>query len=443
MRRSPTVFRTWTRSLRSILQAEEVARVHDSVKPTQIQLHTEHNEESRQQRDAMDKLAASFSMYMAHSEPAPAPTSKERIKSPATDAVMSHYHTVVSILDDLVTVPEQTNSPYSPSTSRILPTRKWTTLRADLNVCKTSEDYVQLFSYFFTHRRLAPATAKEIIWNSKLQDKNSLRQIERLILNQSLLTSQWSEAVVHSVKNEVWLKLLAIEMHYCVDSTRRTQLSSLILTGFETAWFPIVKQGMFSSRALRTLWYLVIQAESNFDSLGPAINDWGWKVASEHEAYSTLWYTNAVTQMWTMATSLNNKSVMTLARDFFSILAPGQYPPSRKFIFDFVDAVQGSGIIEAKQFAAILRNSKPSDKVDMSVLLCALQIAEKLEASQVQKSGVIKLISDFAMENKILEQSNGTVTDAMLLRRIKRMVEKDSGSNTINSDLTDMLVQVA
>ncbi|KAK9387082.1 hypothetical protein V1515DRAFT_602834 [Lipomyces mesembrius] len=411
-----------------------------------------------QSKQQLDELSTSFRKHLQHS---PHPSSSRSKRDESSSPVHAHYSSVISVLDDLITHYRPGLEESQRSTIRVrLPSQKWIDLEVDLKACQRSEDFLKLFEYFFVRGKISPSTAAEILWNPKFSSKDSVLDMKKIVQNQGYLGG-WSELRLKTFTSEIEIKLISTEMREMqrtsVSAERIMEYRALISSTFENSWIRFLDQGLsMSNDALRSMWYLVTRAENQFDVVAPTIYRWRASIestdknANKNEKVRASCLVNAVTQMWIMAATTGNTRVIEIARNFFSGVPAVYYPPIHKFVFQFVDRLidihgeryMGS-VASTLKDATLLSNS--------AVLKKALDVAETMEWTLVKNAGIISLVSDFAAEvqrianqNKcIIAKEQKSVSDALLLKRVRDLVEKNEGKNDAKSELVHTLLQYA
>ncbi|KAJ8103828.1 hypothetical protein POJ06DRAFT_7897 [Lipomyces tetrasporus] len=407
----------------------------------------------------LDRLSASFRKHLHHSPPrSSSGSNSDETSSP----IHAHYSSVISVLDDLVMHYRPGLEESQRNTVRVrLPSQKWIALDVDLKACHRSEDFVKLFEYFFIRGKISPSTATQILWDPKFSSKDSVIAMKRIVQNQGHLGG-WSELRLIAFANEIGIKLLSIAtremLRTNVSAEKVTEWKALINSTFETSWIRLLDQGSsMSNHALRSMWYLVTKAENQFDVVAPTIYRWRGSIesvsnknASTKEKVRVSTLVNAVTQMWVMAATTGNMRVMEIAKNFFSGVPEVYNPPMQKFVFQFVDRlVDNRDMRYIPRVVSVLKDGGIASNA--AALKKALDIAESMEWRRAKDSGLISLISDFAREerftldNKKFGVANDSkrVSDALLLKRVRELVEKNEGKIETKRDLLNTLLQHA
>ncbi|KAK9240240.1 hypothetical protein V1525DRAFT_396365 [Lipomyces kononenkoae] len=408
----------------------------------------------KKQQQQLDGLSASYWQHLQHSPVLPNSNTDE-----SSSPVHAHYSSVISVLDDLIThyLPGLEES--QRNTLRVrLPSQKWISLDVDLKACRESKDFVRLFEYFFIRGKISPSTAAEILWNPKLLSKVSILDLKKIVQNQGNLAG-WSELRLETFTSEIGIKLMSIEMQAArrtnVSAKKMMEYKALIASTFEHSWIGILESGgSMSNDALRSMWYMVTRAENQFDVVASTIYRWRESIksadanASTNDKARVSSLVNAVTQLWLMAATTANTRVVEIARNFFGGVPVVYYPPSQKFVFQFVDRlidVHGqryiSGVASTLKNAPLLSNS--------SVLKKVLDIVDAMDWKLVKNGGFISLISEFAAEGHPITKQNNmsnerkSVSDALLLKRVRDLVEKNKEKSEGKPELVHSLLQHA
>ncbi|KAK9369755.1 hypothetical protein V1509DRAFT_619007 [Lipomyces kononenkoae] len=408
----------------------------------------------------LDGLSASFWQHLQHS-PVPGKPTSPLDRDESSSPVHAHYSSVISVLDDLIThyLPGLEESQRNTLPVR-LPSQKWINLEVDLKACRESKDFVKLFEYFFIRGKISPSTAAEILWNPKFSSKEGVLDLKKVVQNQGNLGG-WSDLRLETFMTEIGIKLMSIEMQAArrtnVSAKKMMEYKALIASMFEHSWIGILENGVsMSNDALRSMWYIVTRAENQFDVVASTIYKWRASIeptdanasANDNKArVSSL--VNAVTQLWLMAAATGNTRVIEIARNFFGGVPVIYYPPSQKFVFDFVDRLIDvdaqkyiGGVASTLKNAPVLSNS--------AVLKKMLDVVDAMDWKEVKNGRFVSLISDFAVKGQQITTQNNNmskerkgVSDALLLKRVRDLVEKDKGKNVPKPELAHSLLQHA
>ncbi|KAK9321654.1 hypothetical protein V1517DRAFT_325781 [Lipomyces orientalis] len=406
----------------------------------------------------LGRLSASFRKHLQHSPPRSSSKSKS---DESSSPIHAHYSSVIAVLDDLVMHYRPGLEESQRNTVRVrLPSQKWIDLDVDLKACHRSEDFVKLFEYFFIRGKISPSTATQILWDHKFSSKDSIIAMKRIVQNQGHLGG-WSELRLVAFTNEIVIKLLSIATHEMLKSSvsaeKVTEWKALVNSTFETSWIRLLDQGSsMSNHALRSMWYLVTKAENQFDVVAPTIYRWrssiesvSKKNLSTKEKVRVSILVNAVTQMWVMAATTGNMRVMEIAKNFFSGVPEVYNSPMHKFVFEFVDRlIADRGMRHIPRVVSVLKVGGIVSNA--AALKKALDIAESMEWRRAKDSGLISLIEDFAGQerftfdnNEFVANESKRVSDALLLKRVRDLVEKNDGKKETKRDLVNTLLQHA
>ncbi|KAK9449615.1 uncharacterized protein V1518DRAFT_373220 [Limtongia smithiae] len=407
-------------------------------------------------------LSRTFHDYLAHA-PVPSLSRPRRIVDESKSPVHVHYASVVSVLGGIMDSAIPSPSMLADSEKQHLPSRKWAVTAADeLRTCRDERDLLAVFEHFYIRGELDRETAREILWSSRLRSAEAVERIAEFTTYSTSLAG-WSPHAAHGFALELLVKRIVLRLraagrNAAVDEDDAAVWRAYSAATFENVFVPAMENSYLSNDAIRSVWYLIAVAEAQFDIVGRAVYAWLALLRDEKvDAVKAVSTANAVAQMWITGATTRNKHLQSIASSFLTAPAAARYlPPATVFAVKFIDSILSLVSPTEKQlmtkFAKMtnLLKSPPTDNVSAAstqqILVAALDIHDQLRAEAATTAAA--LITKFVAENNIFARKAQApvaigaevLSDALLTKRLRKVVAKPNSVGTGSADLSDDIV---